>query len=73
MSNKSGDFKTGYLSARLLELSGAEIVEPTAFEPDPSTHRSKYYYNAVTNILYMKHVVRQEPGIIVAYWQKVSE
>lgn len=37
-----------------LELTGATVVEPTAFEPDPETHRSDYYYNAVENIMYTK-------------------
>jgi len=59
-------------SARFLELSGATIIEPTAFEPDAATHRESHYYNAVTNILYRKVVTRNEPGVIVAHWQKVS-
>lgn len=37
-----------------LELSGAKIIEPTAFEPDPNTHRNDYYYNAVENVMYTK-------------------
>ena len=73
ISQRRGLLNTGYTSARMLELSGAEIIEPTAFEPDATTHRSKYYYNAVTNILYMKVVSRKQPGIIVAHWQKVSQ
>ena len=40
-----------------LEKHGANIVEPTAFEPDPNTHRSDYYYNAVENVLYRKNRV----------------
>ena len=55
-----------------LELNGAEVIEPTAFEPDPATHRGEYYYNAKTNVLYRKIVTRQEPGVVHAYWQKVS-
>jgi hypothetical protein len=58
---------------RFMELIGAEIVEPTAFEPDPATHRGEYYYNAITNTLYRKIVDREEPGIIVAHWQQISE
>ena len=38
-----------------LEKHGARIVEPTAFEPDPNTHRSDYYYNAIENALYRKN------------------
>ena len=40
--------------AWFLEKHGAHIVEPTAFEPDPNTHRSDYYYNAIENALYRK-------------------
>jgi hypothetical protein len=40
-----------------LEKHGANIVEPTAFEPDPNTHRSDYYYNAIENVLYRKSKV----------------
>ncbi len=47
-------------------------IEPTAFEPDPRTHRDDYYYNAITNVLYKKVITRQEPGIIVAHWQPAS-
>jgi hypothetical protein len=60
-------------SFRFLELNGASIIEPTAFEPDPATYRLSHYYNAVTNTLYRKVVTRNEPGIVVAYWQKVSD
>lgn len=56
-----------------LELHGATIIEPTAFEPDPSTYRETHYYNAITNTLYKKIITRQEPGIVVAHWQKVSD
>lgn len=37
-----------------LELDGAKVIEPTAFEPDPNTHRSDYYYNAIENAMYKK-------------------
>ena len=56
-----------------LELHGAAIIEPTAFEPDPSTHRGTHYYNAITNTLHKKIITRKEPGIVVAHWQKVSD
>ena len=56
-----------------LELHGAAIIEPTAFEPDPATHRGTHYYNATTNTLYKKVITRNEPGIVIAHWQKVSD
>lgn len=56
----------------MVELFGGEVIEPTAFEPDAATHRSDFYYNAVTNVLYRRVITRQEPGIIVAHWQKAS-
>jgi len=55
-----------------LELDGATVIEPTAFEPDPATYRGDYYYNARLNVLYKKIITRSEPGVIHAYWQKVS-
>lgn len=73
LAERRGSINSGYTTARILELSGAQIIEPTAFEPDASTFRGKYYYNAKTNTLYMRVVTRQEPGIVVAYWQKVSD
>jgi|10_taG_2_1085330.scaffolds.fasta_scaffold00167_33 hypothetical protein len=59
-------------TAWFLELEGATVIEPTAFEPDPVTFRGNYYYNANLNVLYKKIITRQDPGIIHAYWQKVS-
>lgn len=64
--------RTGEFTARVLELDGATIIEPTAFEPDPTTYRGEYYYNAITNILYRRVIVRQEPGVVVAHWQRTS-
>lgn len=63
----------GFNNIRVVELDGGRIIEPTAFEPDPSTYRGEYYYNAVTNTLYRKIVIRKEPGITVAHWKKVSD
>lgn len=71
-SERLGVRGVGQDSARFLELSGAVIIEPTAFEPDPATHRESHYYNALTNTLYRKVITREEPGIVVAHWQKVS-
>jgi hypothetical protein len=69
---RRGIKKIGTETARVVEFAGGEIIEPTAFEPDASTHRSDYYYSSITNALYKKIVTRSEPGIIVAHWQKVS-
>lgn len=63
----------GFNNIRTVELDGGRIIEPTAFEPDASTYRNDYYYNAVTNTLYKKIITRSEPGIIVAHWQKISD
>jgi hypothetical protein len=73
LASRRGLVTGGFDSARYLELSGATIIEPTAFEPDPSTYRGTHYYNAVTNTLYKKIVTRKQPGIVVAHWQKVSD
>ena len=51
-----------------LKLVGGEVVEPTAFEPDPNTHRSQYYYNAKTNTLYKKIKVGN-----ISTWRGISE
>jgi len=59
-------------TAWFMELRGASVIEPTAFEPDPATYRKDYYYNAKMNVLYKKIITRKEPGIVHAYWQKVS-
>ena len=64
--------RTGESSVRFLELDGATVLEPTAFEPDAATYRGEYYYNAITNTLYRKVVVRREPGVVVAHWQQTS-
>jgi hypothetical protein len=72
LSDHLGSRKVGHDSIRFVELDGARIIEPTAFEPDPATYRDTHYYNALTNTLYMKVITREEPGIVVAHWQKVS-
>jgi hypothetical protein len=72
LSQKIGRREIGHTTAWFLELEGAEILIPTAFEPDPNTHRNDYYYNANTNALYKKVTVRDEQGIKLAYWQKAS-
>lgn len=71
LAEKRGRPGPGYNTSWFLELFGATIIEPTAFEPDPSTHRHDYYYNAQTNTLYRKVISRNNP--IVAHWQKASD
>lgn len=73
LAQRRGRPTPGHDSVRFLELAGGSIIEPTAFEPDPATHRHDYYYNAVTNTLYRKVVTRREKGIVVAHWQKTSD
>lgn len=73
LSERRGRQTVGYNPIWFLELHGATIIEPTAFEPDPATYRGTHYYNAITNTLYKKIVTRKEPGIVVAHWQKVSD
>lgn len=69
---RRGRREGGFNPAWFLELTGGELVIPTAFEPDASTFRGNYYYHAVTNVLYRKVITRQQPGIIVAHWVRVS-
>jgi len=69
---RRGKATPGYNPSWFVELYDGTIIEPTAFEPDPATHRHDYYYNAITNALYKKVVTRKESGIIVANWYKTS-
>jgi len=62
----------GGLGVRAVELYGGMIIEPTAFEPDPTTYRGEYYYNAISNALFKKIMVRKEYTVLSAYWQRVS-
>lgn len=62
----------GGIGVRSIELMGGRVIEPTAFEPDPQTCRDEHYYNAATNTLYKRIVVRKEFGILAAYWQRIS-
>ncbi len=68
---RRGTERSNFESARLLELYGAEIIEPTAFEPDPNTHRSDFYYNAVNNVLYKK-VTTRNGEISISHWKPAS-
>ena len=72
LSNRRGISNITPDPVRSLELHGAVVVEPTAFEPDAATYRHSHYYNAITNTLYRRVVTRSEPGVVVAYWKKVS-
>ena len=69
---RRGIKRIGEQTIRIVEFVGGEVIEPTAFEPDASTHRNNFYYSTITNALYRKIITRNEPGIIVAHWQKVS-
>lgn len=73
LSEKLGKRQGGWNSSWFIELEGGKLIMPTAFEPDPNTHRDDYYYNAVTNTLYKKVVSRKENGITVTTWQKTSQ
>lgn len=74
LMERRGKRTLGYNPHRFVELHGGEMIEPTAFEPDPITHRNNYYYNSVTNVLYKRVYDRYEPkrGIIVAHWAAIS-
>lgn len=73
LTERRGQRTVGHDTIWFLELQGATIIEPTAFEPDAATYRGTHYYNVITNTLYKKIVTRNEPGIVVAHWQKVSD
>lgn len=71
---KRGVASIGDIGLNFVELYGGSIIEPTAFEPDPITHRQEYYYNAINNILYRKVVSKRDGNsVLQAYWQKVSQ
>lgn len=71
---RRGRREVGGLPHRWLELAGGNIVEMTAFEPDPRTFRHEYYYNVILNQLFRRIVTdfRPEVGIIRAYWKVIS-
>lgn len=70
---RRGPSTPGHNPIWFIERRGGTIIEPTAFEPDPTTYRHDFYYNAQTNTLYKKIISRHERGIVVAHWQKVSD
>lgn len=63
-----------YVPRQILEGTNAKFVPVTAFEPDPATCRSRYYYNAADNILYQRAFVINKPnkGKVVAVWKRIS-
>jgi hypothetical protein len=65
--SRRGIKKAGNQSTRVVELNGGQVIEPTAFPPDPNSHRSQYYYNANTNALYRKITT-----FGYSHWQKIS-
>jgi hypothetical protein len=69
---RRGRKTNGHMPAWFMERWGANLIEPTAFEPDPTSYRHDYYYNAVTNALY-KRIVTRHGDITIARWQKVSD
>ena len=56
----------------ITELHGGEMVELTAFEPDPATYRQPFYYNTVTNCLYKRVLTEKSAKGNIAHWQRVS-
>lgn len=70
---RRGAKKKGHTNIRAVELLGGKVIEPTAFEPDASTFRGEYYYNATTNTLYRKKVTVANSDTKVCIWLKVSD
>lgn len=71
---RRGTYTVGHQNPRLyLEGTSAKFVPVTAFEPDPVTCRSKYYYNSVENTLYQRIFVADKPkiGKLVAVWKRI--
>lgn len=59
---------------RFVELINGEEVPVRFNEPSPITFRSKYYYNARRNILYIKMEVKNPTNDQESiYWKRVSE
>ena len=71
--DKRGTTEEEFETIRTVELRKGEVLEPTAFEPDPRTHRQDYYYNAKTNVLYKKIITKRSGSLIMnAHWKRVS-
>lgn len=71
--SKKGTTEESFDTVRFVELQKGQVLEPTAFEPDPVSHRNDYYYNAKTNILYKK-IITKRIGLLItnAHWKRVS-
>jgi hypothetical protein len=71
--SKKGTTEESFDTVRFVELQKGQVLEPTAFEPDPVSHRNDYYYNAKTNILYKK-IITKRTGLLItnAHWKRVS-
>jgi hypothetical protein len=69
---RRGQITPGYNPEWFLELTGASILMPTAFEPDPNTHRDEFYYNASLNNLYQKVTNISSDNIPVSIWKRIS-
>ncbi|MHC4791834.1 MAG: hypothetical protein ACYS8Y_10450 [Planctomycetota bacterium] len=52
LSRRAAEPLGGGLPLRFMELRGAQFVEQSFFEPDPTTFRSQFYYNTRLNKLY---------------------
>lgn len=74
VNNRRNPITFGGNPINFLELTGAHMIEVTAFEPDPCTCREDYYYNAVHNRLYRRIVThRRNDGVIKAQWVPYSD
>lgn len=69
---RRGKVTPGFNPEWIIELEGAEIIAPTAFEPDPNTHRDQYYYNAATNTLNQKITTIDTQGLPKSTWKRIS-
>ncbi len=75
LMDRRGSAARGHNPARFVELYGGTVIEPTAFAPDPVTHRAEYYYNAVDNMLFRRVWSRRNyaTGELAAHWQPVVD
>jgi len=72
--NNRGFPSQGYNPQRWVELVQGTEVPIMFHEPDPYTHRTKYYYNSRTNQLRMKmEVPHPLTHVMKKFWKTVSE
>lgn len=69
LSEKLGNKQVGHQTNWIIEMYGGEMIIPTAFEPDATTHRSDYYYNATDNKLYTRKKIYSKDGNVIACWK----